>query len=237
MMNCETFREQLNADPIRENDEFDRHAETCDACQAYRARLMRTEMLIQKALRFPVNAVAEQSARAPVRRSRVTGWLRLASGVAAVLVVSATFWVLRGPGPELTPEALAFEVANHWYHEPESWVEGEAQVDLAQLARVLDGTAQINLSELRTVSYAESCLVAGEWIPHLVIQGEQGPYMVLLMPDRTLASPVPLELPDEGLSGRIVPAGAGSIAVFGGGPTAETDQLEASILSAVNWTI
>jgi hypothetical protein len=153
------------------------------------------------------------------------------------LLVGMTFWAFLGDGADLTPEALASEVVNHWYHEPDSWVETSSPVSVALLTDVLDGEVALDLAALQTVSYAETCWVAGEWIPHLVVQGEAGPYMVLLMPGRMLQSPVPLELPAEGLSGTIVPAGQGSIAVLGGGSSFEVESVKDSLVSAVDWTI
>jgi len=236
-MNCENLREILAEDPARHNEEFDRHAVSCAACRAYRKRLLRAEELIQRALRFDVNATRDTSAGAGYVPLKRTNWVTLTSGIAAGLLAAVTFWALLGGDPELTYEELAAEVAGHWYNEPESWVESDLPVSRAVLTNVLDGTAEINLAELTNVSYAETCLVAGELIPHLVIQGEQGPYMVLLMPGRMLESPVPLRLPDEGLSGHILPAGPGSIAVLGSGQVTELEQVEASVVSAVNWTI
>ena len=128
-------------------------------------------------------------------------------------------------------------MVDHWHHEPDSWLETSSPVSAALLAEVLAGEAELDQAALQTVSYAETCWVAGEWIPHLVVQGEAGPYMVLLMPGRVLQSPVPLSLPEEGLSGSIVPAGAGSIAVLGAGQSSEIDRLENTLAAAVDWTI
>ena len=236
-MNCETLRERLTQDPARPDEEFDRHAESCAACRAYRERLMRAEALIQDALRFDVSAVGKAAADAPRASGSRSAWVTWASGLAAGLLVGVTFWAFLGGGANLTPEALASEVVNHWYHEPESWVATSSPVSLALLTDVLDGEVALDLAALQTVSYAETCWVAGEWIPHLVVQGAAGPYMVLLMPGRMLQSPVPLELPAEGLSGTIIPAGQGSIAVLGGGSSSEVESMEDSLVSAVDWTI
>ncbi|MGD8341292.1 MAG: DUF3379 family protein [Gammaproteobacteria bacterium] len=236
-MNCETLREQLAQDPARANEEFDRHAQTCPACEAYRKRLLRAEALIQEALRFDVRAIGQAAEDPPLTSSSRSGWVTWASGLAAGLLVAVTFWTFLGSGADLTPEALARKVVDHWYHEPDSWVQTSRPVAATVLAEVLEGEAELNLSALRTVSYARTCWVAGEWIPHLVVQGEAGPYMVLLMPGRLLESPVPLELREEGLSGRIVPAGGGSIAILGGGESPEIERVENSLVSAVDWTI
>lgn len=236
-MNCETLRERLAQDPARVDEEFDRHAESCAACQAYRQRLLRAEAVIQEALRFDVNSIGRAEDGPPAVAGARAGWVTWTSGLAAGLLVGVTLWGLLSGGANLSPEELASEVVNHWYHEPASWVETSSPVSAALLAEVLEGEAELNLAALRTVSYAETCWVAGEWIPHLVVQGEAGPFMVLLMPGRTLQSPVPLSLPDEGLSGSIVPAGAGSIAILGAGQSSDINRMENTLAAAVDWTI
>ena len=233
-MNCENWRQRLAEDPARTDPEFDRHAADCAACAAYRARLLRAETLIHQALRFDIGAV--QAGPGAVEGARGRGWVSWLSGAAAGLLVGVTLWGLFGSGAYLPPEALATEVTQHWYHEPDAWRPSTVGVADAVLTDVLDGEAVLDLAALATVSYAKTCWVAGRWIPHLVVQGPAGPYMVLLMPGRDLASPVPLELPEEGLSGRIVPAGGGSIAVLGGGRADELARMESSIIAALDWT-
>jgi hypothetical protein len=237
-MNCELLRQRLASDPARADDEFDRHARSCAACAAFRQRLERSEALIQKALRFDVAAARREAVAAGEAKRARSSWPVLASGIAAGLAIGLVVWsVFSGPA-SLTPEALAAEVARHWYHEPESWIVSNVEVSDAVLARVLDGRVELDLSALTAaISYAESCRVGGQQVPHLVVQGEQGPYMVLLMPGRMLESPVPVELADEGLRGHVVPAGGGAIAVLGGGDADNVEEVEAMVLSAVNWSI
>ena len=235
-MNCEALRERIAEDPARRDGEFERHAATCAACRAYQDRLLRTEALIRKALRFDVDVVSRASDLNGTSRWRRSRWLTWTSGAAAGLLTAVSLWFLLGGRPDLTPEQLAMEIAEHWYHEPDSWTATDVGVSPQRIDAVLDGDAEIDLSLLTTVSYVESCWVAGEWIPHLVVQGEQGPYMVLLLPERALESPVPVSLPAEGLGGRIVPAGRGSIAVVGQ-PTEELERIETAVRSAVDWAI
>lgn len=231
-MDCETLRRRLTENPARGDVEYDRHAESCAACTAYRVRLLRAETLIHAALRFDVGTARTDSRHA---RNERFPWA-LTSGIAAGLVIGVTLWGLFTTA-KLTPEALAVEVAQHWYHEPDSWVESQDPVSNELLTRVLDGEVVLDRTGMRTVSYARTCWVAGERIPHLVVQGEAGPYMVLLMPGRVLESPVLLELGDEGLSGHIIPAGRGSVAVLGGGQAEEIERIEAAVIAAVDWTI
>jgi hypothetical protein len=236
MMDCEKLRERLAADPARVDQEFDRHAESCSPCRAFRERLMRAEALIQSAVRFDVAAAAGRVESARVERATRSNWVTFIAGVAASALVAVTLWAFFADGRFYSNEALAVEVAEHWYHEPDAWVTSNVDVGRADLIDVLAGKAEIDLGLLSTVSYAESCRVAGEWVPHLIVQGSQGPYMVLLMPGRRLESPIPLELPAEGLSGQIFPVGDGSIAVLGG-DSAETDEIQRAVRSAVEWTI
>ena len=234
-MDCEGIRERIGHDPAKQDAEIDRHVAECAPCLAYRQRLRSNEQLIQKALRFDIDAARKraptnvQGARAPVRRSFL-------AGIAAGLLGAITLWALVGNRPDLSTEQFAIQVAEHWYDEPGSWADTDVRVSNAVLTTALDGKAEIDLSQLGTVSYARSCLVAGQWVPHLVVQGQQGPFMVLLLPGYEIQDPLPLALPDEGLGGHVVPAGAGSVAVLGG-DSDEAERVEAAVVSALDWTI
>jgi hypothetical protein len=131
---------------------------------------------------------------------------------------------------------LLAEVIDHWYEEPGSWVRTDVQISPASLVEVVNGQAEIDIGHLGLLSYAQSCFVRGEWVPHLVMQGERGPVMLLLLPHERVDEPLTLTLPDEGLSGVIVPLGEGSIVVL-----AEDDEPMAPIReqleAAVEWSI
>jgi hypothetical protein len=235
-MHCEKQRERLNQDPARLDSEFSRHAADCPACTAYSARLNATEALIQQVLRFDVAALkaGNSPARdvATERRSWVPAFASAAAGIVAVLAA----WALLAPAPNLTVEQLAAEVVAHWYHERQSWVQTDVAISNATLISALDGKAEIDIGSLGRVSYAQSCFVAGEWIPHIVIQGNAGPFMVLLLPGQRLDDSVQLSLEAEGLGGHVVPVGDGAIAVLG--PNAEESaEVEEAVAGALAWTI
>ncbi len=64
------------------------------------------------------------------------------------------------------------------------------------------------------VSYAKSCIIDGKPIPHLVVQGTNGPVTVLIMPDRSVDGP--MSIMRDGLEGVLLPVGeTGSIAIIG----------------------
>ena len=60
--------------------------------------------------------------------------------------------------------------------------------------------------------------------------------MLLLLPHEQIAEPLPLDLPEEGLRGVILPVGDGSIAILGEDGES-MDPLADRIDSAVEWSI
>jgi hypothetical protein len=233
MTNCELLRQRVCAEPPAADAAFERHAETCAGCRAFRQRLLRTEALIGRALGFDVT-------RATAARRRPAGvtasWVSLGAGVAAAAIAGLTFWSIAGGSLRVPSTELAAAVVAHWAHEPDSLRRTDASVSFADLAEVMLGTAEMDMSALGAVSYASVCRVGGRIMPHLVVQGEAGPYMVLLLPGEALASPVPLASADGGLAGRIVPRGSGSIAVLGQAG-AELDAMESMVADAVDWSL
>lgn len=234
-MNCETLREALAAEPGRRDDEFERHVADCAPCRRFRQRLLRAESLIGRALRFDVRALDRrpEAAALPAPMSRRMAGISVA---AAGILGALTLWGLARGGVELSDEQLAREAVLHWYREPESWVRSDRPVAADALSEVLGGTADIDRSRLAAISFAKSCRIGRAHVPHLVVQGTEGPYMVLLFAGRRLSQAMPLELPAEGLRGDIMPAGPGSIAVLGAASD-ELEQVEAAVRAAVDWTI
>ena len=247
-MDCEALRERLNQDPEAARDEFTQHARSCPACAAYGRRAAAAEQLIQRALEFDVGALrtgmAVPSAPAPTRgltgghgaATRTGRWVGALAAAAGMLVGALAVWFVLAPTADLGAERLAVEVVQHWFEEPGSWTRSETVVTAATLATVLDGKADIDLTAIGRVSYARSCFVAGQWVPHLVVQGEAGPFMVLLMPEQSLQSPVRLTLDEQGLEGHALPVGGGSIAVLGVDGE-EAVVIEQAVAGAVEWTI
>lgn len=234
-MNCETLRESISVEPALDNAEFSRHAEGCAPCRAYRERLLRAEDLIGKALRFSVPDGKSAPAMPDQSRTgeRRYGWML---GAAASALIAVSVWLFVAPVTEVSADELATAVVEHWDHEPESLERTEVALSAERIADVLDGTAELDIAPGMLISFVKMCRIAGQRVPHMVVQGEQGPFMVVLLPGRLLESAIILEARELGLAGRIVPAGNGSIAVMG----ADADELvevEASFSAAVNWTI
>jgi hypothetical protein len=60
--------------------------------------------------------------------------------------------------------------------------------------------------------------------------------MLLLIPHRHVPDSLPLQLPREGIDGRLLPYAGGSIAVMGEDGEA-FDEIERRVAAAVQWTI
>lgn len=235
-MDCKTVRERIEADPAHLDEACAEHAEQCAACTAFAERVRNAEWMIHEALRFDVAALKRRVAGKPARRRVVVQRRTVWTGVAMMFLVGVAVWLGIAVVPVADNGQLVAEVLEHWYEEPQSWVQTDVRISPASLEEVLNDQADVDMSRLGLLSYAQSCLVRGEWIPHLVVQGERGPIMLLLLPHERVTEPVPLELPEEGLSGVIVPLGEGSVAVMGeeGEPL---ELIRERLAAAVEWSI
>jgi hypothetical protein len=229
-MDCEKFRLELLTDPAAGNRELEDHEAACVACGAYAQRARRAEGLIVSALRFEV-ATAKASG-AGAKRKRLP---RVISGGVAAAIVAA---VVLGLGQSFlsSNNAIAGEFAEHWHHEPYSWVATDQQVALTELQRVVAGKVVLDHNQLPSITYASLCLFRGEWVPHLVVQGQKGPVMVMLLPSEGVWKPTIVELVEENLEGIVVPHGQGSIAILGN-QGEELESLQKSLSRAVEWSI
>jgi hypothetical protein len=83
------------------------------------------------------------------------------------------------------------------------------------------------------ITYAQTCVVNGREVPHLVVQGERGPVTILLMPEEMVSGPE--SVTGESVQGVIIPVGSGSIAIFGEREEA-LDRIERKVLDSVTWS-
>jgi uncharacterized protein DUF3379 len=83
------------------------------------------------------------------------------------------------------------------------------------------------------ITYAQSCVINGREVPHLVIQGERGPITILLMPEEKVSGPE--SVTGESVKGVILPVGNGSIAIFGEREEA-LERIERKVLDSVTWS-
>lgn len=243
IMNCEDYREAIAADPSESFEGGAGHAVACESCSAYRAEMRALDETIAKALAIDVPELKipdlppigedDNVVNLPFKRpSKIStpAWLGIAASFAIAAIIGVQF---TGNGPA-SDQLLAEEVLAHVDHEPWAMTVTDVSVTDAQFERVVNagiGTMDRNLG---LVSYAQSCIINGRTIPHLVIQGKDGPVTLLLMPEEMVSSPV--SLTGESVNGVIMPVGDGSIAIIGEREEG-LDELKQRVLDSVEWSI
>lgn len=236
MTNCEDYRQMIAADPAFDGGAG--HLSGCRECQAFRADMQSLNEKISRALEINAPELQTPSLPAieqdhvvalPVRRTLPRpAWYALAASVMLAVVVGARFLVI-GIDPAA---ALAEEVLAHVDHEPAALKVTNVAVPDGRLEQVVPASiARLNHSA-GLITYAQSCIINGHTVPHLVMQGEHGPITVLLMPEEPLAKAVVLD--GENIHGVILPIGDGSIAIIGA-RAEKLERVEESVLNSVTW--
>lgn len=235
-MNCDDYRQAIAAEPSY--DGGDAHLSACNGCRAFRDEMRVLEQKIARAL-----AISVPELRLPdlpdldtagvvslAARRRVTApvWMAVAA-----TVVLAAFVGIRMFGSDVTYPSLADEIVAHLDHEPYALRVTDEPVDERRLAKVVPANVAAMNHDAGLITYAQTCVINGRKIPHLVIQGEQGPVTILLLPDEAVDSPVPIE--GESINGVILPVGGGSVAIIG----ERNEKLEAiqkNVMNSVTWS-
>lgn len=169
-------------------------------------------------------------ARLAEARRRTAGtrprWASLVGSILAGVVVGAWLW---SGGSR---NSLGDDVLSHMDGESEVLAAAKGAGDAAAVARVLEQGGIRLGPEAGAVWHARSCRFRGGTVPHLVLQTEGGPVTVLVLRDEPVAGPI--SIAGRGFSGRIVPAGPGSIAVVGAAG-ADLERIAARVRAAVEW--
>lgn len=244
-MNCEEYREAITADPSESFAGGAAHAAGCTACGRYRDGMRALDERIAAALAIdvpplrmpdlpPVDETGGKVVELPAGRSgKVSAplWLGIAAGI--VVAVFAGFNAL-SPEPSGT---LAEQVIAHMDHEQASRQVTSVSVPERELHDVIDSRVSALDTGIGLVTYAQSCVINGNTVPHLVIQGESGPVTLILLPDEEIADAIPLS--GEHVHGVIVPVGSGSVAIIGerAGQLGEIDEIGRRIVESVEWQI
>jgi len=235
-MNCEDYREAIGADPSYDGGEA--HVSACADCLALRDELRSLDRKIGRALaisvpelRMPDLPDVDTSSVVPLatrRRLTAPAWM----AVAATIVLAA-FVGIRMYGSTVTYPSLADEIVAHLDHEPYALRVSDEPVDDRRLAKVVPAdVAKVN-HDAGLVTYAQTCVINGKKIPHLVIQGERGPVTILLLPDEAIDDAVQLE--GESINGVLLPVGGGSVAIIGERDEA-LDTIRENIVNSVTWS-
>jgi anti-sigma factor RsiW len=235
-MNCEEYRLAIAADPSREDGNA--HAAACPHCRAHRDELRALDRRIGRALQISVPElrmpdlpdVDTSSVVALPARRRFTSpaWL----AVAATLVLAA-FVGIRMIGDNVTYASLADEIVAHLDHEPYALRVTDEPVSERRLAKVVPAEVASMNHDAGLITYAQTCVINGKKVPHLVIQGEHGPVTILLLPDEAVDDAVELE--GESINGVLLPVGGGSVAIIGE-KDEKLESIRQNVMNSVTWS-
>ncbi len=236
MMNCNDYKEALTADPGFEDESG--HVDSCASCQAYRAEILALDEKIAAAMAINVpeltmpelpeidtekvvSLVARRSMPKPV-------WFALAA-----TVLLAIFVGIRAPDMGAMEGTLEEQVLAHVDHEPMALRVTSTPVSDSRLAEVVPGDLAEMNHDAGLITYAQSCVINGKSIPHLVIQGEYGPVTILLMPEEKISAAKSLD--GVNIQGVILPVGDGSIAIIGNREE-QLERIKKNVLDSVTWS-
>lgn len=229
-MNCLEYRQICGAEPNHRDAAFAEHEAQCSGCRAYANELRELDGRIRKALMIELpgqTEAAQEQTMAPARRSWQPARLGLAASFLAAVGLGVGVW-LSAP-----PPALAEAVTGHLSHERHAWQTTDNPVARDVLDAVLkDGDIEVR-QNFGLISYARTCNIRGHDVPHLMIQGERGPVMLLIMREEKIDQAIPLRA--DGYEGLILPVGDGSIAVVGREGEA-LEPLTEQITQSVDWS-
>jgi hypothetical protein len=241
-MNCEDYKEALAADPSASFEGGAGHVATCESCAAFQAEMQSLDAKIAKALAIDVPDLKlpelpgiedDNVVNLPFKSRRAfstPAWI----GIAATVVLAAFIGVRMidlGPGSDLS---LSDEVLAHFDHEPRALEATNVAVSDERFSSVVNPSIGTMDRNVGLVTYAQSCVINGKRIPHLVIQGEKGPITLLLMPEEMIDGAMRLD--GKGVNGVIIPMGDGSIAIIGERDE-PLDEIEQRIIDSVEWSI
>jgi hypothetical protein len=254
-MNCTDYKEALTAEPgfIDESG----HLESCADCRGYRDEILSLDEKLIAAMEFAVpelvmpelpdidteNVVSLSSRRGPPKAV----WFAMAASVVLAVFVgigmtgSDVTEVPQGANglahneTELAPTygTLEEQVLAHVDHEPRALQPSVTPVSDSQLSIAVPTNVATMNHDAGLITFAESCSINGNDVPHLVIQGVHGPITILLMPEESIGESTTIV--GVNIKGIILPVGNGSIAIIGGREE-QLDQVKENVLDSVMWS-
>jgi len=241
-MNCDKYKELLAADPTTAVEGGAEHVAACASCAAFTQEMQAFNDRIAAALTISVPDLGvpelpelkdDNVVDLPFggkRRFSAPTWI----GIAATVVLAAFVGVRMINTSQLNSLSLADQVLAHLDHEPNALQVTNVAVSDERFSNVVNPSIGTMDRSVGLVTYAQSCVINGRTIPHLVIQGEKGPITLLLMPEEMIDGAMTLD--GKGVNGVILPVGNGSIAIIGERDEPLTE-LEQRIINSVEWSI
>jgi hypothetical protein len=221
-VNCDGARLRIGADPNSGAADLGEHLQGCPQCAAFREEMRTFDARIRRAMEHPPQLTRMPR---PARAAPWRGWA-LAASVALAMFAVLAVWLLR------PADTLASDVVAHVQAEPNSWLASHGVSARGIDAALRGAGVELNINSDR-ITYAESCWFRGYYVPHLVVQTADGPATVLIL--RHEHVPAARSFHERGMSGVIVPAGDGSIAVLTRGAGNDVGPLAAQLSQDMRW--
>ncbi len=237
-MDCNEFRQMILGDPSTADGEA--HLESCTECQAYLEDIHSLDATLKQAMSIDVPPLpmpelpeidTDNVVGLPARRrGKAPVWLATAAAVTLAAFLGINSFV----GHDHDGLSLADELIAHMDHEPYALQVTDVPVSDSRLTRIVPANIANLSHDAGLITYAQSCEINGNKVPHLVIQGERGPVTIILLPDEKVEDVTPLE--GERFNGVLVPVGDGSIAIIGEDDPDNLKRIEKSFVSSVTWS-
>jgi hypothetical protein len=241
-MNCDAYKEAIAADPTGAFEGAS-HADGCASCAEFRDEMLALDSRIAKALAIDIPKlhmpelppIAEMEDETVVSlpvtsRSKLPTWI----AIAAAFALAAIIGVQMIGGPAVRYESLEAEILAHIDHEPGALRVTDEAISDNRYSDVVNASVGTMDRDVGLISYAQSCVINGKTVPHLVIQGEHGPITLILMPDEMID--VARTFMGERVNGVLIPHGSGSIAIIGENEQ-DLTEIEQSVVDSVEWSI
>ncbi len=235
MNTCEEYREAIAANPSFDGGAA--HLSQCASCQAFRSEMQALDMRIAGALALSIPEF-DMPELADIDTSNVTALPQRRFGTPIWLAVAATvtlaaFIGFRMLGSDLSNGTLADQILAHIDHEPYAFRVVDEAVSEQRLQQVMSASVATMDHSASLITYAQSCLINGRDVPHLVIQGERGPVTILLMPYEKISGAQAIQ--GENVRGVVLPIGNGSIAIIGE-EGERLERIEEQVKNSVTWS-
>jgi hypothetical protein len=218
---CEEALLLIGADPGATTAVLEEHVRGCPGCARFRDEMRALDADIHRALERAPDTGRSRRRAAP---SAWRPWA-LAASVALATFAVLGVWLLH------PSDTLAREVVAHVQKEPESWLATQ-HVTAADIDHALRGAGvALNITSDR-ITYAQSCWLRGHYVPHFVVQTTRGQATLLILRGERVRAPRYFN--EAGMSGVIVPAQHGSIAVLARN-AGDIDEIARSMQREVHW--
>ncbi len=235
MNTCEEYKEAIAANPSFDGGVS--HLSQCASCDSFRSEMQALDSKIRRALALSVPEF-NLPELPDIDTSNVTSLPQRLFAVPAWVAIAATFTLVafigfRMLGNDLSNATLVDQIVAHLDHEPYSIRVTDKAVSDERLLKVVPESVATMDHSAGLITYAQSCVINGHEVPHLVIQGERGPVTILLLPDEHISGPESFR--GDSVRGVILPVGNGSIAIIGE-EGERLERIEEQVKNSVTWS-